>query len=38
MGLFGFGPEVGDLEALVEVVAIVEHDSDWEHDVHAKLG
>lgn len=38
MGLFGFGPEVGDLEALVEVVAVVEHDPDGKHDVHAELG
>lgn len=38
MCLFGFRPEVRDLEAPVEVVAVVEHDSDWEHDVHAELG
>ncbi len=35
--LLRLGPEVRHREAIVEVRAVVVHDCDWKHDVHAKL-
>jgi hypothetical protein len=35
--LLRLGPEIGHREAVIEVLAVVVHDCDWEHDVHAEL-
>jgi len=31
-------PEIGDGEPFIEVMAVVEHNPDGKHDVHAELG
>lgn len=37
VALFRPRPEAVHCEAVVEIGAEVEHDADWEHDVHAEL-
>jgi hypothetical protein len=37
VAFFRLRPEAWNAESVVEIGAEVEHDANWEHDVHAKL-